>query len=308
MANYLLLLGIGMIWGSQFMLNEIAIADFPPPVVAAGRSVIGFLTLTILVQFASGRIDQPSVTRGRDDTAGLWRQYFLIGFFEATLPFYLVAWGQQHVDSGIAAILMGTVAIFAIILARLFVKGERFSLGNVIGVGLGFLGVVVLVGPGALSGFQDNLLSEFAILGGALSFAISLTLIKRLPAEIPAIVKARNILLCASIQIVPLTLILTPRAWAVDPTWPSAFAILALGTFCAGIVYILFVLLIERAGPTFASFSNFLIPLVGVLLGVLLLGEPLKLSHAAALALIILALAATRLPTRKAAEGRAAEP
>lgn len=308
MANYLLLLGIGMIWGSQFMLNELAIVDLPPPVIAAGRSVIGFLTLTVLVQVTSGRTNRASGTQGQDIVPGLWRQYFLIGFFEATLPFYLVAWGQQHVDSGIAAILMGTVAIFAIILARLFVKGERFSLGNVLGITLCFLGVVVLIGPGALTGLQDNVLSEFAILGGALSFAISLTLIKRLPAEIPAILKARNILLCASIQIVPLTLILTPGAWVVDPSWPAVLAILALGTFCAGIVYILFVLLIDRAGPTFASFSNFLIPLVGVLLGVLFLGEPLALSHAAALALIILGLAATRLPNRKATKGHAAKP
>jgi len=303
-ANYLLLLGIGMIWGSQFMLNELAIADFPPPVVAAGRTVIGFLTLAVLVALTSSRRNPPPAAQG--PATGLWGQYFLIGIFEATLPFYLVAWGQQHVDSGIAAILMGTVAIFVIVLAVLFVKDERFSLGNVLGVGLGFVGVVVLIGPGALSGLQDHVLGELAILGGALSFAISLTLIKRLPAEIPAIVKARNILLCASIQIVPLTLILTPRAWSVDPTWQAMIAVLALGTLCAGIVYILFVKLIDRAGPTFASFSNFLIPLVGVLLGVLFLGEPLKLSHVAALALIILGLAATHLPARKARKGNAA--
>jgi drug/metabolite transporter (DMT)-like permease len=304
-TNYLLLLGVGAIWGSQFMLNELAIAAFPPDVIATGRTVIGFLTLAVLVLATSGRRDQPATTPGRT-TAPLWGLYFLIGMFEATLPFYLVAWGQERVDSAIAAILMGTVAIFAIILAALFVKGERLRLGNASGVALGFVGVVVLVGPSALRGLSGSILGELAVLTGALSFAVSLTLIKRLPAEIPVIVKARNILLCASVQIVPLTLVLG-RGWALQPTWPAVLAVLALGTLCAGVVYVLFVALIDRAGPTFASFSNFLVPVFGVALGVLFLGEQLTWTDAAALALIILGLAATHLPANKAAQARMRE-
>jgi len=298
--NYLLLLGVGVIWGSQFLLNEFAVAAFTPGVIAAGRALIGFLTLSILVLVTSG--DRPP--ERAKPTPGLWRHYFLIGLFEATLPFYLIAWGQQRVDSALAAILMGTVAIFAIILAALFVKGERLRLGNALGVGCGFLGVVVLIGPGALRGILDSVLGELAVLGGALSFAISLTLIKRLPSEIPVVVKARNILLCGSVQIVPLTLLLD-RGASLHPTWPAALAVLALGTLCAGVVYVLFVALIDRAGSTFASFSNFLVPLVGVLLGVLFLGEQLKATDLIALALIIAGLAATHLPSRKLARGHA---
>lgn len=298
-VNYLLLLGVGAIWGSQFMLNEIAIAAFPPAVIAAGRTAIGFLTLAVLVVATMGTGDRPSAKPSVAATPSLWGQYFLIGAFEATLPYYLVAWGQQRIDSSVAAILMGTVAIFAAILAPLVVKSERFTPGNALGVGLGFLGVVVLIGPGALAGILDNVLAELAVLGGALSFAISLALIKLLPPEIPAIVKARNILLCASIQIVPLTLVLN-QSWNLDPTWPAILAVIALGTLCAGIVYVLFVMLIDRRGPTFAAFSNYLIPLFGVLLGRLFLGDRLEVTDLAALALIILGLAATHLPFRKA--------
>lgn len=296
-VNYLLLLGVGMIWGSQFMLNELAITAFTPAVIAAGRAVIGFLTLSILVLVTSG---DPPPERPRP-TPGLWRLYFLIGLFEATLPFTLVAWGQQRVDSALAAILMGTVAIFAIILAAVFVRGERLRLGNALGVALGFLGVVVLIGPEALLGILDNVLGELAVLAGALSFAISLLLIKRLPADLPVMVKARNILLCASLQIVPLTLVLE-RGASLHPTWQAVLAVLALGMLCAGVVYVLFVALIDRAGPTFASFSNFLVPLVGVLLGVLFLGERLETSDLIALALIIAGLAATHLPGGKDAK------
>jgi drug/metabolite transporter (DMT)-like permease len=195
---------------------------------------------------------------------------------------------------------MGTVAIFAIILAAVFVKGERLRLGNALGVALGFAGVVVLIGPGALAGILGSILGELAVLAGALSFAISLLLIKRLPADIPVMVKARNILLCASLQIVPLTLVLE-RGATLHPTWQAVLAVLALGTLCAGAVYVLFVALIDRAGPTFASFSNFLVPVVGVLLGVLFLGERLEASDLIALALIILGLAATHLPSGQAA-------
>lgn len=299
-VNYLLLLGVGMIWGSQFLLNEIAITAFTPAVIAAGRTAIGFATLSILV-LATSHTPPPERPR-----PGLWRHYFLIGLFEATLPFTLVAWGQERVDSALAAILMGTVAIFAIILAAVFVKGERLRLGNALGVALGFAGVVVLIGPGALTGILGSVLGELAVLAGALSFAISLLLIKRLPADIPVMVKARNILLCASLQIVPLTLVLE-RGATLDPAWPAMLAVLALGTLCAGVVYVLFVALIDRAGPTFASFSNFLVPLVGVLLGVLFLGERLEAADLMALALIILGLAATHLPGGEAANEPGAE-
>ncbi len=296
-VNYLLLLGVGMVWGSQFMLNEFAITAFTPAVIAAGRAVIGFLTLSILVLITAG---DPPPERPRP-APGLWPLYFLIGLFEATLPFTLVAWGQQRVDSALAAILMGTVAIFAIILAAVFFKGEHLRLGNALGVALGFAGVVVLIGPEALLGILDNVLGELAVLAGALSFAISLLLIKRLPADLPVMVKARNILLCASLQIVPLTLVLEQGA-SLHPTCQAVLAVLALGMLCAGVVYVLFVALIDRAGPTFASFSNFLVPLVGVLLGVLFLGERLEASDLIALALIIAGLAATHLPGGKAAK------
>jgi len=295
--NYLLLLGVGMIWGSQFMLNEIAIVAFPP--VAAGRTAIGFLTLAVLVPVVSGRDVRQPEQPGRAPPWGLWGQYFIIGAFEATLPYYLVAWGQQRVDSAVAAILMGTVAIFATVLAPFVVKSERFTPGNMLGVALGFVGVVILIGPGALGGLLDSVVGELAVLGGALSFAISLTLIKRLPATIPAVVKARDILLCASVQIVPLTLVFN-QGWAFHTTWAAILAIVALGTLCAGIVYVLFVLLIDRTGPTFASFSNYLVPLFGVFLGRLFLADRLQWTDLAALALIILGLAAMHLPSGKA--------
>jgi drug/metabolite transporter (DMT)-like permease len=298
-VNYLLLLGVGLIWGSQFMLNAFAIAAFTPGEIAAGRATIGFLTLTILVLITSSHGDPPH--EKQQYTPSLWGLYFLIGILEATLPFYLIAWGQQRLDSALAAILMGTIAIFAIVLAALFVKGERLRLGNALGVACGLLGVVVLIGPGALRGILGSVLGGLAVLGGALSFAISLILIKRLPAGIPVMVKARNILLCASLQIVPLTLVMDQDA-SLHPTWPAMLAIVALGTLCAGVVYVLFVALIDRAGPTFASFSNFLVPVVGVVLGVLFLGEQLKASDLIALALIILGLAATHLPSAKDAK------
>ncbi|NKB46256.1 MAG: EamA family transporter [Legionellales bacterium] len=209
---------------------------------------------------------------------------FIIGFFEATIPFLLVAWGQQYVDSAIASILIGTIPIFTVAII-ICLPRESFTLGNILSVIIGFIAVIVLLFPGiSQDSISVNILGASAILIGALSFATSLILIKKLPAISP-ILCARTILFWASLQILPIAL------WQSNYTFSHIhlsgwFSILFLGIFCGGIVYLFFVLLINRAGPAVASLSNYLVPFVGVGLGVIVFQE--KLSQYALIALILI--------------------
>lgn len=275
MRHYLLLLAIGLLWGSQFIFMHQAVSDMPPLLVAAGRALCGSATLGLLCLW---------LDLGKRQTR--WRTYMLIALLDATIPFIMVAWGQQFVDSAVAAVVMGCIPLVTVLVAPLLLSEERITRSGMLSVLLGLMGVIVLFWPRLTRGMDVGLLGALAILIGAGCFAVGLLMIKRFAKDHPVIV-ARNILLCSALQL----LLLTP--WLIQPSLlalpgsRSLIAVALLGVFCTGLVYFLYMALIQKAGPTFASFSNYLVPLFGVLLGALFLGEQVQRTTALALVLIL---------------------
>ncbi|MGL5287589.1 MAG: DMT family transporter [Aeromonas sp.] len=275
MRHYLLLLAIGLLWGSQFMFMHQAVSDMPPLLVAAGRALCGSATLGLLCLW---------LDLGKRQTR--WRTYMLIALLDATIPFIMVAWGQQFVDSAVAAVVMGCIPLVTVLVAPLLLSEEHITRSGLLSVLLGLMGVIVLFWPRLTRGMDVGLLGALAILIGAGCFAVGLLMIKRFAKDHPVIV-ARNILLCSALQL----LLLTP--WLIQPSLlalpgsRSLIAVALLGVFCTGLVYFLYMALIQKAGPTFASFSNYLVPLFGVLLGALFLGEQVQRTTALALVLIL---------------------
>ncbi len=295
--KYALLIGIALIWGSQFLFNAVALEQIPPLVVAVLRAAIGALTLTLVLPF----FDKKS---SRHHTQGSLLKYypmfFLIGIFEATLPFYLVAWGQQHVDSSTAAILMATIPLFTIALVALFVRDEKITSNKIISVIVGFVAILVLLGPEAmahLNNLMANLVGEFAILGGALSFALSLILIRKI-SHLNHVRSARNILICATIQLLPFAL-LTTNLSTTHYDLKSVGSILVLGVFAAGIVYAMYVSLIKLAGAAFTSLNSYLLPVIGLLLGVTIMHDQIHWNAPVALVILLIAMAANEWPLIK---------
>ncbi|MGL5948873.1 MAG: DMT family transporter [Aeromonas sp.] len=279
MRNYLLLLAIGLLWGSQFILMQQAVSELAPILVAAGRALCGSLTLAALCAL-----------RGLKREHTRWSIYALIALLDASLPFILVAWGQQYVDSAIAAVVMGCIPLVTILLAPLLVAGERIGKGALASVLMGLVGVIVLFWPQLAQGVDAGVWGALAIFIGASCFALGLLLIKRYAKDHPVVV-ARNILLCSALQLLAVTPLLTDVTALVLPSDKSLAAILLLGVFCTGLVYFLYMALIQQAGPTFASFSNYLVPMFGVMLGALLLGEQIHASTGLALLLILASVA-----------------
>ncbi|MHA6999534.1 DMT family transporter [Aeromonas schubertii] len=275
MRSYLLLLAIGLLWGSQFIFMHQAVTELPPILVAAGRALCGTLTLGLLCWFLKLRSEHTP-----------WRTYMLIALLDATIPFIMVAWGQQYVDSAIAAVVMGCIPFVTILMAPMLIIGERITKGGLISVLLGFVGVVVLFWPKLSQGMNAGLLGSLAILFGASCFAIGLLMIKRFAKDHPVVV-ARNILLSSAVQLLLAAPFVTDLASLSLPSEKTVGAVVTLGIFCTGLVYYLYMALIQKAGPTFASFSNYLVPLFGVLLGALFLGEQVQQTTGVALALIL---------------------
>jgi len=284
-SNYSMLLAIGLIWGSQFMFNALSLETLSPDAVATGRIVIGALTMVLLLFFFKKGDKKPEGI----STTTLYLKYFLIAVFEAVLPFVSIAWGLQYVDSSVAAIIIGTVPIFTAFISSVFFRQGRLRLQMVVSLIVGFLGLCVLILPTVgLNQFQHTV-GEIVILFGALSFALAMVLIKTMP-EMSTIRLTRNVYLIAAVLMSLLLIVKGQPIHLSAISLSSIMAITVLGVFCSGIVYLLFVKLIMQATPTFASLSNYLVPLFGAIFGTLLMGDKLHNTTIYALLLIFLSL------------------
>lgn len=278
LKNYLTLIAIGIIWGSQFIFQDLAITYCSPVWIGTFRAILGAITLIVICRFL-----------GVKGSNKQWGLFALIGLLEAVIPFVLVPWGQQNLTSSVTAILMGTLPFYALLLAPIFIKGAKVSLGNTISVTIGFCGLLILFLPEYLSGSGAiNLISATAIIVAAICFAIALLLLNRVKNEHPLIV-ARNVLSMASIQLTIVAMITTPLE-LVRPSTALLLSLAYLGVMCAGVVYYLYMLSINRAGAVFTSMTNYLVPAVGVIIGVFLTNESVQITTWIALLVILSAL------------------
>jgi len=141
--NWGLLLLLALLWGSSFFFYKVLVAVMPPITVVLGRVGIAAVAMNLWL-LAQGQSLPLSRT--------LWLRFLLLGFLNSSLPFVLIAWGETRIPSGLASILNATTPIFMVAVAHWGTDDEKLSTGKAIGIALGVLGVIVLVGPGALSG------------------------------------------------------------------------------------------------------------------------------------------------------------
>ena len=151
---------LSSLWGSSFMLTKVALHDLPPTTIVAGRIALACVVLVCILVARGVRLP-------RD--LGTWLWFALLGLTGTVLPFLLINLGQVHVDSGLAAIIVGATPLFTILLAHTLTLDERMTARGLSGVLAGLVGIVVLVGPAALGGLGVNLWAQLAIAGGALS-------------------------------------------------------------------------------------------------------------------------------------------
>ena len=279
--KYILLILIGLIWGSQYVFNAIALEDFTAFGLTSWRMFIGFVTLSVLIVMIPSQREQTLTL-----TKKLITLFLIIGAVEAAIPFWLIGFGQQRVSSTIAAIIMGMIPMLTLLLELAFKKGYRTSVYEIIGMTLAFVGLIVLVDPSA-DDFAGSFMGYFAIFMAAACFALALILMEKIPREISSVHATRFIL---GVYAVPMLLI-----WYVTDTdqpaeMKSILAVLLIGIFSSGIVYILYLNLIRLSGPTFTSLSNYIVPLVGTFMGVWFLSEPFTTNIGFALLFIILGL------------------
>lgn len=284
--NFALLITLSLIWGSSFALIKIAVATIPPFTIAAARIALAALVLVAL---------QALMRRPFSADLRRWGQFLMVGILGNGLPFVLIGYGEIRIDSGIAAILIGAMPMFTVIFAYLSGVERGLTWQRVLGIGCGFAGLVVLVGPANLVRLGGDGLAYFALIAAAASYAATGVYARHLCRTIPMMTLASGSMIASSLVMVPLA-ILVDQPWSLVPTIASISATLSLGMLSTGVAALIYFRLLISAGPIFASTINYLIPVIGVLLGVAWLGERLALGELAAFIIIIAGVALTRPP------------
>jgi drug/metabolite transporter (DMT)-like permease len=291
-GNWIGLIALGLIWGASFPGVTIALEGFSPVWVAAGRILIGAVTLSLIAVAMGVKLRMSPAIMAF--AAGM-------GVLSNALPFFLLSWSQQHVTSGFAGITMAAIPLFVIGLAHFLVQGETLTRQKAIGFVLGLVGVAVLIGPGvfAASGSEFEAAARLGCLAAALSYAVGAIITRRCPDVHPVGFGVLALWVASAIML--------PAALVTDGLPPMAdirplLALLYLGLLPTGFATLLLVGIIRSAGPSFLSQVNYHVPVWSVLLGVIFLAEDLPGRFILALAIIIAGLMLAR---RKGLQARA---
>jgi drug/metabolite transporter (DMT)-like permease len=282
-AKQLSTLGLlALIWGSSFLLIKVSVVEMGPVLVVAGRLALGLLFLFGALLVRGQRLP------GRQ----LWKALLVVALVNNVAPFLLIAWGEQQVASGLAAVLNSTTPLFSVILASTW-GDETLSASKISGLLLGFLGVVALIGMDVRDFFVASstvAAGQFAIVLASASYAVGAVYARRWLRGQPALQLASGQLLIAFVIVLPFAL-LPSNMPAQLPSIQALLAVAALGLFGSGLAYLLFYSLLEQVGATRTVVVTYLLPVVAVLLGWVVLGERLSWQTMLGLGLILMGVA-----------------
>ncbi len=282
-SNLVVLLLLGLIWGSSFLLIKLAVEDIPPFTLALVRVALAAASLYGVMRARAMRMPP---------FGPIWGIYLLMGLLNGAIPYVLISAGEIYIDSGFAAILNATMPIFTILMAHFLTEDERLTRLRFAGVVVGLAGVVVLVGPEALHGFGAHFWAQMAVVGASMSYALAAIVGRRYLKKHPAIVSAAGQFIGGTILLVPLSLLLD-HPWKLNPSWTAIGSLLTLSFLGTAVAYLLYYYLIKNAGATYTSLVTYLLPVMGVIWGVSLLGEGVHWRALLAMALILIGIACT---------------
>ena len=286
LINWVLLFTLVALWGTSFLTIKVSLQTFSPEQVVVLRLSIGAILLLTFMVARGKRLPREPLP---------WLHFTILGLVGNVLPFWLIAKGQIYVTSGMAGLLMAIMPLMTLILAHFFIAGENLNRNKLLGFVFGISGITLILGPSIL-GSQNSLVGCLLVLSAAILYATNTIIARRLPTYSSAVVST-GVTICAAL----ISLVIWPSVLNID--WHSVpmlaiLTIMWLGIFPTGVAAIIFFVLIRRAGPTFLSNINYLIPLVAYFMGALVLGELVVWHDMVALVAILFGIAVSRRPVR----------
>lgn len=287
--HWLVFIVLGLIWSSSFLWIKIGVQEIGPMALTAFRMLFGAVT-AVLIGFYQ-KVQWPR-------QASTWRDFAILGPASLAIPIFFISWGEQTIDSAVASILNATVPLFTIFIAHFFLHDDKMTAQKILGLLIGFAGVVVLMSEDISSGAQSSILGQGAVILASLFYAGSSVFARRVTRNIDGTVRGALPLVTAALFM-----------WAIGPWAEKPFefpslpltwtAILWLGVLGSGVAVLMLYYLIHEIGPTRTSMVTYLFPVGGVILGVIFLNEHLSWQLVAGTVLIILSLVVVNWKTGK---------
>jgi len=289
--DWLIFLALGFFWGSSYLFIKIGVDNgLEPFTLIMFRLLIGLVLLAAVVTFA--REPLPRDPR-------MYGHLLVMGVINIAIPFSLITYAEQTVDSSLAAVINGAVPLFVIVIAALSLKGETVTINRVAGLVVGFVGVAVLGGLDVTNLGSANTLGELALIGATISYAVGNVYAKAhvhgLRPMIPAVFQGFfGLLVTGTLAF------LFEHPLAVLPAPEAILAVVWLGLLGSGLAYLSYFRILQHWGATRTSMVAYLLPVVGILLGGLVLHEDVTLSTLIGTLLVIggIALVNSRFGTR----------
>lgn len=274
---------VGAIWGGAFIFVTIALNDFGPVSIATWRVSLGAIVMLFIAMLI-----------GQEFPRGLrnWRFILVVGFLNSAVPFFLISWGQQFISSAESAILVAMGTFVSLLLSHFTSDDERINKSRVLGVAVGFVGVLVLVFWDLVESGTGNLWGQLAVMAAGCSYATSSVISRRLT-HLPMISTSAVTLTSACLYMVPLAFVLEdPLPGNVNPS--SIVALVYLGVVATALGFTVRFFIIRANGAVFMSLVGYLVPLFGVIWSGLYFADVVKLQTLLSLSLIMLGIAITR--------------
>lgn len=264
LSDWSMLLVLSLLWGGSFIFNKLALEGLPVLTIVAFRVALAALILWSAAYMVGLRAPR---------SAKIWRWFIVMGVLNNILPFSLIVWGQTQLTVGLASILNATTPLFVVVVA-LFVHSEVVTKGKVAAVIIGFLGVVVMIGPAAITNINLNVIGQFAILCAALLYALASIYGRRFHAAgIKPVVAAAGQVTMSALIVLPGALWIDGPArffQAGNSAWLSVVGLAVLST---AVAYILYFRILASAGAINLTLVTFMMPVTAILLSGVLFGE-----------------------------------
>ena len=262
--NLSMLLLLALLWGPSFLFIKIAVQEVAPITLAALRISVGAIIVLIILKWKGLKLPH---------TRQLWRDVAIAGFFAMAFPFCILSWGQQYIESALAAILNGTTPIFAILLAHWLISDDKLTVPKIVGTLLSFIGLIILMYPSITFPLNSYALGIFAVIIAAASYGMGAVYVRQRLQKQDSLVVVSGELVTSAIILWPVALIYDfpqPLASISSEAWAS---ILLMGIFGTSLAFVLYFKIIERAGASFATLVTYVMPVIGIILGTVFLDE-----------------------------------
>ncbi len=276
--DYMLLTILALVWASAFFNIKIATYSYGPITIAFLRCFFGTIPLVLICYLRKIKIEAFS----KD-----WYWFAAIGIINLVIPFFLIAYGVQKVQSNLAAILMASTPLTAAVLAHFFTSNEKINLIKSVGILVGFSGIVFLFFDEILIN-ENNFFSAFLILFGSCFYVVGGVLTLRISNKKNENVTA-SICIWATLFLFPISMFIE-QPWNLTPRLDSTISLIYLGVFSTGIAWLLRFYILKKNGLVFQAQVAYLIPIFGVILGFIFLKEEITSRVALSLLAVILGI------------------